>query len=477
MRDGEGPGQRVLAHRPNARIHLRYRVIQDWEGPPHAQMGNTYRPVIQPGYFHLIGDASLVTPETGALDTPVRWRVRNVPRGWSLASDLEHQGLTLRHVWSSVTVGGDFRVLHDDASNVRLAIRGTWRFNDADFLNEAAHIISSQRRFWGDSASPYIVTVLQLEAPEGWISIGGTGLSDGFAFFATPNAEAFPITRTLAHESLHTWIPAAIGDMPEQGEAVDYWLSEGFTDFYTPRLLVRDGIWTPAQYAEDLNQMLRDYARSPARTAPNTRIAEEFWSDREVQRLPYQRGRLLAMIWDARLRAAGDNDFDNVVMEMRVRARESREAKAADLLPLAAHGLGLDIAADLTRFVEAGEFVLLPEDAVAPCGRIETREVPVFHRGFDIEATQANNMIIAGVDPSLPAYAAGLRDGMVLVRRDGGEIGDSQQEIAYVVRDGEIERTFRYMPRGNGAFTQQHLRLADNLEGDRLAQCVHAMGG
>ena len=58
MRAGEGPSERVLAHRPNARVHVRYRIVQDWEGAPRAELGNTYRPMVQPGYFHLIGNAA-----------------------------------------------------------------------------------------------------------------------------------------------------------------------------------------------------------------------------------------------------------------------------------------------------------------------------------------------------------------------------------------------------------------------------------
>ncbi len=476
MRDGETPNQRVLSYRPNARIHVRYRVIQDWEGAPRAELGNSYRPVIQPGYFHLIGEASMVTPGEADGDSPVRFRVRNLPRGWAFASDLEHDGLKLIDVWSSVTIGGDFRVLRDPTTNVRLAIRGQWTFTDADFMREASTIIGGHRTFWSDPASPYLVTVLQLTGPEGWISVGGTGLNDAFAFFATPNGEAATITRTLAHESLHTWVPAQIGGMP-QAEAADYWLSEGFTDFYTGRMLVREGVWTPQEFTADLNDMLRAYAQSSVRTEPNTRIVADFWNNQEVQKLPYQRGRMLAMIWDDRLRANGGS-FDQVVRDMRARARTAEApTTAANLFSASAVHAGLDPSAELTSNVEAGAPIVLPDDLLAPCGRITTRSVPVFHRGFDIEATQANNNIIAGVDPTLPAYAVGVRNGMTLVRRDGGEIGDSEQEIAYVVRDGETERTFRYMPRGHGSFTLQELQLDDNLQGERLAQCVRVLGG
>ncbi|MBK8543341.1 MAG: hypothetical protein IPL62_07075 [Caulobacteraceae bacterium] len=37
------------------------------------------------------------------------------------------------------------------------------------------------------------------------------------------------------------WTPAQIGGLPQEGEPSQYWLSEGFTDFYTARMLVRGG--------------------------------------------------------------------------------------------------------------------------------------------------------------------------------------------------------------------------------------------
>lgn len=476
LRDGAGPNERFVTHQPNAALHIRYRVVQDFEGAPNAQQGNAYRPIVQPTYFHLIGEASMVTPAERDLSTPVRWSARNLPRGWALASDLETRGRVLGDVWSSVTVAGDFRVIRDRESQVRVAIRGNWSFTDASFSESVSEIIAGQRRFFGDRASPYLVTVIQLDAPEGWVSIGGTGLGDAFAFFATPNGEARTITRTLAHEGLHTWIPIRLGGVSREAEAGDYWLSEGLTDFYTGRILVREGVWTPAEFADDFNRTLREYAQSPERTAPNARILEAFWTSQAVQQLPYQRGRMLATSWDARLRAGG-HSFDDVVHEMRRRAGMNESGTAAEVLPAVTRLYGLDISGDLTTYVAEGAAVLLPEDVFAPCGRVVTQELVPFHRGFDIEATVANNNVITGVDPALPAYAAGVRNGMTLIRRESGEIGNSGLEIAYILRDGDQERTFRYIPRGHGTYTQQQLEIAEGLAGEQLAQCVAVLGG
>lgn len=477
LRPGDGPAHRVLTHEPGARIHVRYRIVQDWPGEPGAGQGNTYRPTIQPTYFHIIGSAAFVLPELDDA-TIVRVRARNLPRNWTFASDLLHAPVNLARVPPSVVVGGDFRILRAGDPNVRVAIRGQWSFTDAEFAAQVAEIIAGQRALWGDASSPFLVTVLQLSAPDpGWTSIGGTGLGDAFAFFATPNAPANPLTRTLAHEGLHTWIPGRIGGSPDEGEAAQYWLSEGFTDFYTGRMLVRDGQWSPAEFAADLNEMLTAYARSPVLEEPNSRILADFWNDQDVQKLPYQRGRLLATIWDARLRALSERDLDDVMLEMQARARVGDPLKAIAMFPIVAEAMGLEVSADIAAHIEQGRPIQLPEDVFAPCGRIVTREVPTFHRGFDIQATQANNNTIAGVVVDGPAYAAGMRDGMLLLRREAGEIGNSELEIAYVVRDGETERTFRYIPRGSAQVTQQTFVLDPTLDEARLAQCVRVLSG
>lgn len=475
MRDGENASQRVLTHAPNAPIHVRYRVIQDWEGAPTGGR-NTYRPIIQPTYFHLIGEAALVTPDLNNA-TPVRMRLRGMPRGWRFASDLQHPGLVLGRVWASITVGGDYRIIRAADPSIRIAIRGDWSFTDRAFATEVGEIVSGHRSFWGDRASPYLVTVTQtVQRNPGQISVGGTGLDDAFAFFATPNVDHAPIARTLAHESFHTWMPGRVGGVPEEGEAAHYWFSEGFTDFYTGRLLVREGLWTPEDFAADLNEMLRAYAQSPVREAPNASILAAFWSDRDVQQLPYQRGRLLATIWDARLRAQG-HSLDQVMHEMRERALAGDERSATELFPAVSDAMGVDVRPDIATYAEAGARVVLSEDVFAPCGRVVTIDAPMFDAGFDAAAMRANHGVISGVDPTLPAYAAGLRDGMVFVRQQSGRVGDVEQQLVLVVRDGDQERTISYFPRGRGTYSLQRLEIDPALNPDSFQRCRAVLGG
>ena len=243
---GPSAAERVIRHAPGAPLVVRYHILGSSPADPVAIDGNDYRPVLRPGYFHVLGETAFIRLDREAT-TPVRFSAPRLPPGWSFASDLEHGDaeapLTMETIGQSVLVGGDFRIL--DRGPLRVAIRGAWGFGDEAFIDELVPLIESHAQAFRDSVPRYLVTVLPLRGEEGQISMGGTGLGDAFAFFATRNVEQAQLRRMLAHEHLHTWIPGRLGRMPERDEAKDYWFSEGFTDFFTIRLLVRAGIWGP----------------------------------------------------------------------------------------------------------------------------------------------------------------------------------------------------------------------------------------
>ena len=460
---GGAPALKVLRHAPRATLTVRYRVIPMWQGEPAVTGSNEYRPVIRPNYFHLIGCAMMARPKW-SLATTATVSFHGIPEGWQLASDLEHGSLSLADVLESISVGGDFRVLK--AGTLRVAIRGTWAFTDDDFIKRLQPIIASHHKFWGDQPAPFLVTVIPLQAEVGSMSLGGTGLNDAFAFFATPNVADRQLTRILAHEHLHSWIPRRVGMMPQgDADALDYWLSEGFTDFYTYRLLVREGLWSAEEAARAYNDVMWAYAFSPVRNAPNAKVAAEFWRERAMNDLPYQRGLLFAALIDDRVRRAsnGARDLDDVVLAM----KRAVDGLGKGAIPPAIRGnfvawaksAGVDVQDDLARYIEKGETIALPADALAPCGVIETSSVAVFDRGFDGRKTILNNNIVVGVDPDGPAFAAGLRDGMQILSLDLSVGRDSRVPLTYKVRVDGVTREISYLPAGKRKVTLQELKL------------------
>jgi predicted metalloprotease with PDZ domain len=280
---------------------------------------------------------------------------------------------------------------------------------------------------------------------------------------------------------MHTWIPAETGGYPESLGAGAAWLTEGWTDFYAGRALLRVGLWTPAEYVAEVNRVLARNGGSPVRAIPNAELVERFWTDPNVHQLPYDRGHLLALLLDHRIRAhtGGRADMDDVMLAQREYAIRDAQAgarvDAGALFPIVMReSLGLDVAAELARHVERGEPVLLPAEVFGSCAIVETVTQPEFSRGFDLAATEANGLRITGLDPASPAYAAGMREGMRIIRREAGTPGDATVEYAYRVDDGGTERVIRYLPQGKGRVTLQRIQLTP--EGSSEA-CVRLMGG
>jgi predicted metalloprotease with PDZ domain len=460
------PAVMIVRSAPRAAISLHYNLMQDRKGEPGLDEASYYRPVIQPGYFHLLGWMALAKP-AGDDQRPATFRIEDLPRGWRFASTLEHTPLTVNDVQMSVSVGGDYRIV--TAGSVRVALRGQWDFRDADIAARVARIAGTERNFWGDPASPYLVTILPLKKQGLAGSTGGEGLSGGYAMFLTRNSDDIHIDYGFAHERMHGWIPFQLGTVSDQSSQ---WLTEGFTDYFARRILLRSRAWQPQTEIAEWNAVLHDYDVSPVREATNARIANAFFSDPDIQQLPYQRGALMAIYWNWRLRALGfGGGMDAIIREMRQRARIDRAKSPVDNLVAALKAQGLDARGDIDRFIVKGQSIWLPADAFAPCGRIVTADIAAFSNGFDAEATGAADDVVTGVDPHSAAYAAGLRDGMKLIARLSPYSRDSRLMRVFRVLDRGKQRIISYLPAAKTRVRVQTLVVADP------AACVKALGG
>jgi predicted metalloprotease with PDZ domain len=467
----DGPAVRVITHAPGAPLRVAYRVQSAYDAEPGVHYQKA-RPLVLPGWFFFHGEGVFAVPE-GSADVPARFTWRDVPPEWQLASDLDHlsgeRPGTVQDVIQSVAIGApDLTVIRReiDGAPLRVAIRGAWRFEPEELVDRLERVITAANRLWHDPGRPYFVPFAPLGGSEPGVSYTGTGRTDGFSVASTPGFELGTALHFLAHEYLHTWLPEELGGHLEEDAPLGYWFSEGFTDFFAARVLLASGYWTLADYLDELDRGLVRYAASPARDATGADIVERFWTDSHVQRLPYDRGLLLAHLLDHRIRQGteGRRALADVLQAQRQRAlrlaAEGRRVPAATLFPaVLREEVGLDIDADLSRHIHGGERMLLPADLLGRCASIVAASQPEFSLGFDLPATRQARGMATGVDPAGPAYAAGLRDGMQILRRAAGTTGDASVEVAYVVQDGDGERVIRYMPHGSGRIELQRARM------------------
>lgn len=456
-------------HRPGARVHVRYRLVQDTPldfSDPHR----THRPILTPEYLHVIGHGLFAYPAMDEEATRrIRLRWRKLPDGWAVADSFgagrHRQDLTasieeLRH---AIYVGGDFRLrrLELPGGEVAVALRGDWPFQDADLFDLVGGVVLVEREFWDDFDFPYYL-ITMIPTGTTCCSFGGTTLTDSFAMFiATDRGIDLQLQHLLAHELLHTWIGQRMRNVDTEGEPEPslYWFSEGFTDHYTRKLLLRAGLIDEDTFLEDLNGRLYAYYTSPVRNAPNARIVDDYWNDRHVQQLPYQRGDLLAALWDAEIREVSDGErsLDHVMHDLLRRAdREGVRTSRGLLRTVLSAYLERDVGPDLERYVDEGETI-----PAAPLGRGEdvtlvTLPMAPFVLGFDFGASREAG-VVTGLDPDGPAAAAGLREGQKLAGFSIHWDDAGQPVVLFVEEDGE-ERRVEYLPAGETIPVPQYTR-------------------
>lgn len=458
----------TVTHPDSGRFTVRYQVHGDVEADRGTlQPRDFYRNQLGTEHFHMFGPAMLPLPGDASSGPGVRACIafEGLPRHWKLASSLGEGRRAagavsfeapLAAVGRSVFAGGDFRILRREVAGkpVVFALRGEWKFEDTRFADAATAVIGTHREFWGDhSFTRYLVTLVPNRLASG--STGGTGVQDAFAMhasrdFAVPG-RAFDYL--IGHEHLHAWIPARLGGMaPGPGETAGYWFSEGFTNYLTHRLLLRSGVWTLADYAKALNEVIYEAATSPVAEARNERIRDEFWKDEAVQRLPYLRGELVALAFARLLERAGTS-LEKVLRDIAAAPADGRHAPERFAAAAARHVPATR--ALLDAYIERAEGIPLEVGSLGPCFEGGARGRVPFELGFDRTKTFAQRRVHGVVEDSA-AHRAGLRDGMA-IERISVAFGNVEREALVQVREPEGgSREIRYRPRGQPIVVLQY---------------------
>jgi len=454
-----------VRHAPGEPLALAFELApthhRDNPSPPEY-----YLPILEPGLLHALGAQTLPAPAHLAGEAEralsLEW-TGFAEQGWrTISSFAEGPGevrvrRSLDAFRHALFLAGALRLQRVDVHGRALwiSLSGTWSFGDDEFVDLATRIVESGREFFSDFDKPfYLISVIPVGTGDpGSVSFGGTGLTDSFALFMTHNVglERTPrggdIAWLLAHELFHEWNGHAIS--LAQPEQLGYWFSEGFTDFYARRLLLRDGLLTPDEYLASWNHKLQAYAANPQRNAPAERVLEAFWTERDIGNLPYQRGDLVALLVDhaIQLRSVGGRSLDDLMRELVRRARAgAAPCSNEDLLAAIAEFAGEGTAAAVRRVALEGADPELAPDACGAELELLRTELPVFDTGFDHERTLKEG-VVSGVVPGGCAARAGLSDGMH-IRSWSVNYGRTDVPIEVRVGDAEGERTLSFLPVG-----------------------------
>jgi predicted metalloprotease with PDZ domain len=442
--------QKVLHARPGQRIELSYDIVPqqtEWFHHPQEHMA-----IISADYFLFNPQNALVYPElpdTGEVRVTFDWRAlpKNIPIITSfgtIGGSESHRLMRIRAPWikvlDSLLAGGNFRISESkvNGTTVVLAIRGVWKFDDADALKDVQRILEEENRFWHAVPMHYfLVTLAPFDDRSG--DNDGSGFTNAYMLFLshedTMDAERL---RLMAHEMFHHWNPSGMGT--RSADEVAQWFAEGFTVYYAGVIPLRGGLTTYSEYLDYLDRWLRHYEISPLRG-----VREEAWktmshSSGDGYTLSYERGAAIALWADAsiRIRSRGKSSLDNVMFDL-IHQNET-QMPAPDFTEervLAAFSpyLSADEMLQLRSMAIDGADVPLPEK-LGGCAVRHSETQAIVDPGFDQTASIATKHM-TGVIQDGPAYRAGIRDGQELFRWSIYNDDPSKDALLGVVIDGQ----------------------------------------
>ncbi|MDX1379479.1 MAG: peptidase M61, partial [Xanthomonadales bacterium] len=297
--------------------------------------------------------------------------------------------------------------------------------------------------FQQDEPPPYRVLMRGNPYPGG----GGAALMGSYLLsFPDTLEDAEQLRETIAHETVHNWI-SSIGGPPGSTS----WFSEGMTVAYTRRLLLRSGLFTPAEFLDSVNDTALGYYTNALNTLPNDEIAAGFWRDTRVRSLPYARGSLYFAAVDAAVReqSGGTRSLDHLLNAFLARTTAGEEVTGETWREIVIAELGPPGGAALDAML-GGALVVPPSDAFGPCFERRASVLRRFELGFDREALVTEPRIVGGLVEGSAAAQAGLENGDEILQPVALEEAQSTPdlELELKVRRGERELTIGYLPRG-----------------------------
>lgn len=365
----------IIHQEPDTKLTVSYQSFQDKGGV--INFSHAFRPITQPTYFHAFGKRLLIFPEgifasdSSKVKFELNWKTNQpdylIHNSFGSGKKQTFE-VTEEELGSSVFVGGDWKrytSLEND-NEIHLLTRGDWiPFSDKELEEILMTAMQSHKAFWDDYSDPkYSVTLLPTNETEGYIA-GGTGLTNSFATFLSNNdlVEIWRVKYLFFHELLHHWTGKKIVNAEEEKQ---YWFSEGFTDYYTYKLMLRSEIIDAPEFIRLINEeVLIPHYQSEVKNFPNKDINyETFWGDPRMEKLPYRRGLIYAFDLDNQIRQTSKKSLDDMMREILQQCFLKKKQKLSHelFLSILKNYLGEKSKTDFDTYIEEGKLLDLSED-------------------------------------------------------------------------------------------------------------------
>jgi predicted metalloprotease with PDZ domain len=470
-----------ISHPAGQTIIIQYEVKPYWEGPINREV--YYRPIIKPGYFHFIGHGVFVYPDWNpSVTRQIRVEWKGIPDDWQMANSFgknereQFLNHSINELCHSVYMAGDFLIQEADIAGfpVYIALRGEWKFPQDELPVLVEKVVYAVRGFWNDYDFPYfLISMIPIDNQN---LKGGTGLTNSFALFVSDDHENLDDLRfLLTHELFHTWNGRKI--QREEPEELIYWFSEGFTNYYTRLILLRNGLITLQEFISSYNQTLIEYFCSPAINATNEEVLSQAHKDRFIDRMPYLRGDILAFRWNTLIKQTSSHSLDDLIFDLFQEAQTSRMVVSMDNLAMLMKRLVPEgVEQDMERYLVRGETLVPGANDLGPGAVVNDVVTYLFDLGFTFEESDSpKNWLVTEINENSPVWKAGLRKGYTITGRSIHWEQADQPIILVFINDQGKKTRIEYLPRGEKKMVPQYQLNEEFFQKNRAA-CLKWFG-
>ncbi|KAJ3456142.1 hypothetical protein MRS44_016165 [Fusarium solani] len=166
--------------------------------------------------------------------------------------------------------------------------------------------------FWKDPGTqPYRVFIRHNDN----VGSGGTALTRSFTFgwFNESSTTEEGLKFLLAHEITHNWPSISTGN----DSAISRY-AEGTAEYYSQRLLWRNGQISAEVYLQEMNKRIKTYYINPYVNISDKEAYDQSWIIPQAQTIPYGRGLIYLTNVDGEMRATsnGTESLDTITLSL-----------------------------------------------------------------------------------------------------------------------------------------------------------------
>ncbi len=285
--------------------------------------------------------------------------------------------------------------------------------------------------------APYARYTFILHIGKGAAGAGGGMEHANSTAISVPSGEYLP--GLAAHEFFHLWNvkrirPATLYPVDDAKEQYTraLWFAEGVTSTYGSYTLERSGLWTKQQLYHDLGAQITELEGRPAnRWQSAEQSSLDAWLEKyslynraEFSISYYTKGQVLGVLLDILIRDRTDNEksLDDVLRAMNAEFAQAGKnyRDSVDVQATAEKIAGVSFEEFFKRYVAGAD--PLPYQATLNLAGLELRETQHKRAALGFFSENANGALtVRSVDANGTAAAAGLQNGDVIVKWNGGE--------------------------------------------------------